>query len=128
MMFEVRKNLITTFLIFTLLIYSILGCVLAFQSYFVVHQHSDSHVATCCDNGYMLGISDHSTPFILSDIGAQFLLLVFVSIYLFFRDSYLTDKYNLNNYFRTRYRDGGFKSFYYIINLFRRGILHPKIY
>lgn len=128
-MFKSSKKLITTFLIFGFLVSSIVGCVLAFQSSSIAMNHdSQSNVAACCNGNYMLGSLDHNTPFILDNSGLQFLLLVFVSVYLFIKNNDQTREYNFKNYFKTRDRYGGFKLFYYFITLFRKGILHPKTY
>lgn len=128
-MIKASRKFITTFLIFGFLVSSVLACVLAFQNSSMPMAHDNqSNMAACCDSGYMLGSSDHTTPFILNNTGLQFLLLVFVSVYLFVRNNNLANEYSFKNYFKVRDRYGGFKLFYYFIALFSRGILHPKTY
>ncbi|PLX24514.1 hypothetical protein C0580_05040 [Candidatus Parcubacteria bacterium] len=126
-MVDIRKKTIFSFLALGFLVASIFSCILATQDYSMVH-HGDSVERNCCDDSF-LGTMIHDLPIILQNTNVlQLMVLLFLSFYLFSKNSYIHQNLILAAYFKIRDRYGGFNIFQYFISLFSRGILHPKIY
>lgn len=127
-----RNKLVIYFLIFGVLISFAFGCALAAGHFVMKNMHHSAH-SECCDNDYFTSSfnnASHNLTVALSQNNSSGLLLVlsllFLSV-LFFIFSYFNLKIKCY-YLSIRDKYGGSGGFDYFIELFKKGVLHPKLF
>ncbi len=123
-----KQNIITSIVIFGFLLTTIFSCIFALQSFAIEAGNSHaSKMAPCCEDAYIFGSNSHNIPFILetNNILQALAMVVFICFYIRDNKEYsrIFSKY-LKRYNRWKRS----KLFYYFIILFKKGILHPKVY
>ena len=124
---KLTRNKIIIFSLFIALVNLFaLGCFFAGQS--LAHSNHDTMSSMECCNVGTYNSSEHAGYGLqyntVDSSYPQLNLILFVSLIIIY---YLKEKQFLN-YYLIKDRYGGFKLFYKFILLFKKGILHPKLY
>ncbi|MBT4849344.1 hypothetical protein HON36_00655 [Candidatus Parcubacteria bacterium] len=126
-----NNKTITYFLLVGVFISFMFGCALSAGDFFTKNMSGMNH-AECCDDDQLtvLGSNKHNITSALIQNNLVEFLIVLAAVFIFSKlsinDFYSTRAKNYCRSIKDRY--GGFKTFYYFIDLFSSGTLHPKLF
>ena len=126
---ELKKhNLLVYILLVGLLASAVFGCIYYAQTMLTMNMGSSTTMSECCDAGALFMEANHNVPLIMGGSFQLLFLILAATIYLLVRSHRIENNYNTSNYIKVKYRYGGFNIFNNFITIFRKGIIHPKIY
>ena len=121
-------NKFTTFAFIGILLTSIVfGCFIMSQNFSTMDMEHNAKSSECCGSGTSNFIN-HLGPNIQYTLASDNITLIVINfilaviIFLYIRSDVFA------NYYLIKDRYGGFKLFYKFTLLFKKGILHPKLY